>query len=138
MSIVRTGSLAVLVAVTLASSVWADSVVTPSAFKADQQIVQNSISKNMKLFQSSPEAKSALVAGQLAGYQALFQNSRGNSKAAQIDFQTAITDFNKVLSLLHETPLTNPSFATPDAGSLALLGCSGLAIFGALKRKFVR
>lgn len=127
-----------LVVLTLVGSVWADSVVTPSAFRADLQIVQTSVSKNFKIFESSSTAKSAFVAGELAGAEALFQNSRGNGRAAQIDFQTAIADFNKVLKALNQPALPNPSYSTPDAGSLALLGCSGIAIFGALKKKFAK
>src|SRR5208282_6789144 len=116
----------------------ADSVVTPSAFQADLQIVQNDIYKNYSLFQSSSAAQKAYLAGELAGAAALFQNSKGNTKAAQIDFQTAIADFDKVLSILHQQSLPDPSYSAPDAGSLALLSCTGLALFGALKRKFAK
>ena len=136
MRIVKAGSLAVVVVLTLVSSVWADSVVTPSAFQADLQVVQTSISKNLGLFQKSPSAQLAFLAGEFAGAQALLQNSRGNTKGAQVNFQTAITDFNKVLKALGQQPLSSAYAAVPDAGSLALLGCCGIAIFGALRKRF--
>ncbi len=138
MRIVKTSLLAMLVVVTLVGSGWADSTVTASAFKTDLQIVQTDINKNFNLFASSPAAKSAFLAGELAGADALFQNSRGNTKAAQIDFQTAIADFNQVLSVLHQQSLPGSSPTVPDASSLALLGCAGIALFGALNKKFAK
>jgi hypothetical protein len=137
MRILKAASLAVVVVITLVGSSWADSAITPSAFQADLQIVQKSIANNLHLYQTTPGAASLFAAGQIAGLQGIFLSSLGNSKAAQLDFQTAISDFNRVLSMLHQ-PALPPSYSAPDAGSLALFGCSGIALFGALRRKFAK
>jgi hypothetical protein len=109
--------------------------VTSDQFQADSQIVQT----NLNQFHSSPLILLAVVdfdLGNFAGQQAEAALSHGNLLLAQLDFQTAINDFNQALNLLGQKSLPAPSTAMPDAGSLALLGCSGIALFGALKKKY--
>lgn len=136
MRALKTAFLAVVVVVAMAGSSRADSVITTSAFQADLQIVQTSIANNFSLYSKSSDAQGAFVAGNLAGLAAIFQGAFGNDKLAQSYFQTAIADFNQVLSILKQAPLPGTSYSAPDAGSLALLGCSGIALFGALRRKY--
>jgi hypothetical protein len=131
---IKTTSLAVLFVLSTLGTMRADSI-TPSVFQADSQIVQ----ANLAHFQFTP---SYLVAvfdfslGKAAGQQGIVALSEGNSKLAQIYFQTAITDFNNALAALGQASLPSPSSAVPEAGSLALLGFSGIALFGALARKY--
>ena len=136
MRVLKTAFLALVVVVAMAGSSRADSVITTSAFQADLQIVQTSIANNLNLYTHSSDAQGAFLAGNLAGIAAIFQSAFGSDKLAQSYFQTAIADFNQVLSILKQAPLPGTSYSAPDAGSLALLGCSGIALFGALRRKY--
>jgi hypothetical protein len=136
MRILKAVTLAAVVVLAMAGSSWADSVMTPSAFQADLQIVQTSIAHNLSLYSKSPDAQGAFLAGNLAGIAAIFQSSFGSDKLAQVYFQTAIADFNQVLSILKQAPLPGTSYSAPDAGALALLGCTGIALFGAVRKKY--
>jgi hypothetical protein len=134
MRILKTGSLVVLFLVSTIGIMQADSI-TPGQFQADSQIVQTNLAQS----HSSPLYLLAVTdfgLGNFAGQQAENALSHGNTRLAQIDFQTAITDFNQALKALGRGSLPTPSAAVPDAGSFALLGCSGLALFAALKRKY--
>ena len=136
MRILKAVTLAVVVVLAMAGSSWADSIMTPSAFQADLQIVKTSIANNLSLYSKSSDAQSAFLAGNIAGITAIFQSSFGSDKLAQVYFQTAIADFNQVLSILKQAPLPGTSYSAPDAGSLALLGCTGIALFGAVRKKY--
>ena len=133
---IKTTSLAALFVLSTLGTMRADSI-TPSVFQADSQIVQADLAH----FQFTP---SYLVAafdfslGKTAGQQGIRALSAGNSKLAQVYFQTAITDFNNALAALGQASLPTPSSGVPDAGSLSLLACSGLLLFGAMKTKFSR
>jgi hypothetical protein len=134
MRILKTSSLVVVFLLSTIGIMRADSV-TSDQFQADSQIVQT----NLNQFHSSPLILLAVVdfdLGNFAGQQAEAALSHGNLLLAQLDFQTAINDFNQALNLLGQKSLPAPSTAMPDAGSLALLGCSGIALFGALKKKY--
>src|SRR5580698_1921214 len=99
MRALKTAFLAVVVVVAMAGSSRADSVITTSTFQADLQIVQTSIANNFSLYAKSSDAQTAFTAGNLAGLAAIFQGAFGNDKLAQSYFQTAIADFNQVLSI---------------------------------------
>lgn len=134
MRILRMSSLVALFLVSTIGIMRADSI-TPDQFHADSQIVQTDLAQ----FHSSPLLLLAVVdfnLGNFAGQQAEDALSHGNLQLAQLDFQTAITEFNLALKFLGQNSLPTPSSAVPDAGSFALLGCSGIALFGALKRKY--
>ena len=134
MRILKTGSLAVLFLLSTIGTLRADSV-TLNGFQADSQIVQADLVR----YQSSPSILIAVfdfALGNLAGKQAQAFLSQGNSNLAQLYFQTAITDFNKALAALGQGALPSSSTAMPDAGPLALLGLTGIALFGALARKY--
>ncbi len=134
MRILKTGSLAVIFLLSTLGTMRADSV-TAAAFQTDSKIVQVDIDHSL----SNPWVLVAVfdfAAGNLAGQQAENALAKGNSAQAQVYFQTAITDFNKALAAIgqHSLPASSPT--VPDAGSLALLGCAGLVLFGALTRKY--
>jgi hypothetical protein len=134
MRILKTGSLAALFLLSTIGTLRADSV-TSDAFQADSQIVQADLVR----YHSSPSLLIAVfdfALGNVAGKQAQAFLAQGNSKLAQIYFQTAITDFNQALAALGQGALPTPSSAVPDAGPLALLGLSGIALFGALAKKY--
>jgi hypothetical protein len=131
---IKTTSLAVLFVLSTLGTMRADSI-TPSVFQGDSQIVQADLSH----FQFTPSYVVAVFdysLGKAAGQQGIFALSIGDSKLAQIYFQTAITDFNNALAALGQGSLPNPSGTVPEAGSLALLGFTGIALFGALARKY--
>ncbi|HTF45604.1 MAG TPA: hypothetical protein VK641_16985 [Terriglobales bacterium] len=134
MRILKTGSLAVLFLLSTIGTLRADSI-SSDAFLADSQIVQADLVR----YHSSPSLLIAVfdfALGNAAGRQAQAFLAQGNSKLAQIYFQTAITDFNQALAALGQGALPSPSSAVPDAGPLALLGLTGIALFGALARKY--
>jgi hypothetical protein len=134
MRILKTGSLAALFLLSTIGTLRADSV-TSSGFEADSQIVQADLVR----YHSSPSLLIAVfnfALGDLAGKQAEAFLAQGNSKLAQLYFQTAITDFNQALSALGQGSLPSYNSAVPDAGPLALLGLTGIALFGALARKY--
>jgi len=134
MRILKTGSLAALFLLSTIGTLRADSV-TSDAFQADSQIVQADLVR----YHSSPSLLIAVfdfALGNVAGKQAQAYLAQGNSKLAQLYFQTAITDFNQALAALGQGALPSPSSTVPDAGPLALLGLTGIAVFGALARKY--
>jgi hypothetical protein len=134
MRILKTGSLAALFLLLTIGTLRADSV-TSSGFQADSQIVQADLVR----YHSSPSLLIAVfnfALGDFAGKQAEGFLAQGNSKLAQLYFQTAITDFNQALAALGQGALPSPSSVVPDAGPLALLGLTGIALFGALARKY--
>jgi hypothetical protein len=134
MRILKTGSLAALFLLSTIGTLRADSV-TSAGFQADSQIVQADLVR----YHSSPSLLIAVfdfALGNVAGQQAQAFLAQGNSQLAQVYFQTAITDFNKALAALGQGALPSSSSAVPDAGPLALLGLTGIALFGALARKY--
>jgi len=132
MRILKMSSLVVLFLLSTIGIMRADSV-TLDQFQADSQIVRT----DLTTFRSSPLILLAafdFALGNRAGKDAADALANGDTRLAQLDFQTAIFEFNLALRTLGQDTL--PYVTAPDAGSFALLGCSGLALFGALKRKY--
>jgi hypothetical protein len=126
---IKACSLAGFLILCLSGSLFADSVSSSdvvAAFKA----TSNDIAKNLKAYQSNQVLQSQFQDGQKAYSAGLVAQLFGFTSQAQADFKIAISDFSQVSNGL--------STKVPDAGSLSLLGCAGLMLCGALKRKFSR
>jgi hypothetical protein len=133
MRIAKVCSLAGILILGMSGSLWADSV-SQSDFVAALSVTNYDISQNLKSFESSQVLRSEFAAAGVLDAAGLVQWSKGHNSAAQADFNAAISDLKLVASGL--TPSTGT--AMPDAGSLSLLSCSALLLFGAMKRKFSR
>jgi hypothetical protein len=129
MRIVRAASLAILVILTMVGSGWADSVSQSDAVAAFNA-TSGDIAQNWKAYESNKILQNEFQAGKNAYTAGLLAAAFGFKTQAQNDFKIAISDFNQVSNGL--------SSRVPDAGSLSLLGCTGLMLFGALKKKFSR
>jgi hypothetical protein len=132
MRIAKICSLAVVLVLGLSGSLWADSVSqgdVVAAFAATNSI----ISQNFKAFQSSTGLQSEFLAASAFDVAGIAEWAKGHRTAAQADFSAAIKDLKLVAN-----GLTSSTTAMPDAGSLGLLACSGLLLFGAMKKKFSR
>jgi hypothetical protein len=127
MQFIKMCSLAGVLMLCLSGSLWADSVTQGDVIAAFNT-ASNDIGQNWKTFESNKVLQSEFAAGEKADGAGVIQALLGHKAAAQADFQAAISDFNQVA-----TGLTS---SMPDAGSLALLTCSGFLLFGAMKRKF--
>jgi hypothetical protein len=133
MRIAKISSLAVALMLCLSGSLWADSV-SQSDVVAAFAVTNNTISQNFKAFESSRVLQSQFLAASAFDLAGIAQWTKGHRAAAQADFNAAINDLKLVAN-----GLTPSSSATmPDAGSLGLLTCSGLLLFGAIKKKFSR
>jgi hypothetical protein len=133
MRIAKISSLVGALMLCLSGSLWADSV-SQSDVVAAFAATNSSISQNFKAFESSRVLQSEFLAASAFDLAGIAQWTKGHRAAAQADFSAAINDLKLVASGL--TPST--STAMPDAGSLGLLACSGLLLFGAFKKKFSR
>jgi hypothetical protein len=125
-------SLVGILMMCLSGSLWADSVQQSDVIAAFGA-TNNSISNNYTAFESNNVLKSEYLAASLFDAAGLALWSR-HRLAAEADFSAAISELRLVASDL--TPKTAPSM--PDPGSLGMLTCSGLLLFGAMKRKFSR
>jgi len=133
MRIAKMCSLAAVLVLGLSGSLWADSV-SQSDVVAAFAVTNNLISQNFKAFQSNPNLQSELLAASAFDVAGIAQWAKGHRAAAQADFNAAISNLKLVASGL--TPSTSTTM--PDAGSLGLLACSGLLLFGAMKKRFSR
>jgi hypothetical protein len=133
MRIAKMCSLAGVLMFCLSGSLWADSV-SQSDVVAAFAATNNTISQNWKAFESSRVLQSEFLAASALDVAGIAQWAKGHKAAAQADFSAAINDLKLVANGL--TPST--STAMPDAGSLGLLACSGMLLFGAMKKKFSR
>jgi hypothetical protein len=129
MRIVRLASLAILAVLTMVGSGWADSV-TQNMVLTQYNVTQSDINHNIKLYESSKVLQSEFQAGKNAYNAGILAQYLGLTTVAQADFKTALSDFSQVAN--------GVSGKMPDAGSIGLLSCTGLMLFGALKRKFSR
>jgi hypothetical protein len=96
-------------------------------------VTNNIISQNFKTFQSSTSLQSEFLAASAFDVAGIAEWAKGHRTAAQADFTAAINNLKLVAN-----GLTPSSTAMPDAGSLGLLACSGLLLFGAMKKRFSR
>ena len=130
MRIAKLFSLAAILMLCFSGSLWADSVKQSDVLAAFS-VTNNGINQNLKAFESNSVLKSEYLTASLldlAGV-ALWPKHR---LAAEADFAAAINNLKLVASGLS----VSPSNTVPDASSLSLLACSGLLLFGAMKRKF--
>ena len=127
MRIVRTCSLAAIILFCLTASSWADSV-TQSMVLAEYNVATYNMSQNWQTYESSSTLQSAFTDGKKADAKGLLLELFGFNSAAAAEFKIALNDFSMVANGLNGS--------MPDAGALGLLGCSGLVLLGALKRKF--
>jgi|HubBroStandDraft_6_1064221.scaffolds.fasta_scaffold1345466_1 hypothetical protein len=126
MRIIRAFSLAGFLLLCLSSSMWADSV-TQAMVVAEFNVASTDISQNWNTFESSKVLQSEFLAGEKADAAGLILAFTGHKAAAAAEFKIALTDF---------TAVAGGFSAMPDAGALGLLGCTGIVLLGALKRKF--
>jgi hypothetical protein len=123
-------SLAAVLMLCLSGSLWADSVNQGDVINAFN-LTNNDIGQNAKVFESSKILQSEYIAAGVFDVEGLALWSKHRA-AAEADFAAAINELKLVA-----TGVT-PSASMPDAGSIGLLSCSGLLLFGAMRRKFSR
>jgi hypothetical protein len=123
-------SLAAVLMLCLSGSLWADSVSQGDVISAFT-LTNQDISQNAKVFESSKVLQSEYAAATLFDAAGLILWSKHRT-AAEADFAAAINELKLVAAGV------TPNASMPDAGSIGLLGCSGLLLFGAMRRKFSR
>jgi hypothetical protein len=133
MRIAKISALAAALILCLSGSLWADSV-SQSDVVAAFEVTNSTIGQNWKAFESSRVLQSEFLAATALDLAGMAQRGKGHKAAAEADFSAAIQDLKLVANGL--TPST--STAMPDASSLGLLACSGLLLFGAMKKRFSR
>jgi hypothetical protein len=126
-------SLAAILVLCLSGSLWADSV-KQSDVTAAFAVTTGEINQNFKIFESSKVLQSEYLTASLWDLEGLALWAKHDKRDAEADFAAAINQLKLVAGGL--TPSTAPK--APDAGSLSLLACSGLLLFGAMKSKFSR
>ena len=131
MHLIRACCIAGVLMLCLSGSLWADSV-TQDMVVAEYNVATSDMTQNWKVYESSNVLQSEFNAGEKADFAGLFFAWFGDKADAQAEFKIALADFSSVANGL------SPSSAVPDAGSLGLMGCTGLVLLGALKRKFSR
>jgi hypothetical protein len=132
MRIAKMCSLAVVLVLGFSGSLWADSV-SQSDVVAAFALTNSTINQNLKAFQSSKVLQSEFLAASAFDVAGIAEWAKGHRTAAQADFTAAINNLKLVAN-----GLAPSSTAMPDAGSLGLLACSGLLLFGAMKKRFSR
>jgi hypothetical protein len=128
MRIVKLCSLAGILVLCLSGSLWADSY-TQRDVVAAFVVTGNDIKLDLKTYESSAVLQAEFVEAGLWDVAGLAQLKKGHLGRAEADFSKAIYDLKLVANGL--TPPT-----VPDAGAIGLLSCSGLLLFGAMKKKF--
>jgi hypothetical protein len=129
MRIAKMCSLAGFLVLCLSGSLWADSV-TQNDVAAAFKITQSDINQDLKTYESSRVLQSEFIDAGVWDAAGLRQLKKGHISRAEADFSAAIADLKLVANGL------TPSPAVPDADALGLLSCSGLLLFGAMKKKF--
>jgi hypothetical protein len=129
MRITKMCSLAAVLVLCLSGSLWADSV-KPADVLAAFAVTNGDINQNLKTFESSKVLQSEYVTAGLLDAVGLILWANHDKRDAEADFSAAITQLKLVASGV------TPTSAMPDPGSLSLLACSGLLLFGVMRRKF--